>query len=394
MLTKFIFAVAAGVAQAACPNQDLLPLPADPSVAGPWPVGARNLGVLEIEGRSLRTEVWYPGTVGSETGLETVAYDISLELPSVMAQKIRDADLNPPQETLAFADLPLDIGHGPYPVMVFIHGTGGWFAQSVEQTQHWASRGFIVFSMNHPGISLKDLLCVSEVRPPFSDNCENAQTDQSGDAAKLISLIDTLDHPALEFLRGKIDYENSYAISGHSAGGNAAGRMGDYGKVLIPMAAGGSSVGSEVISTLVLGARNDTIVRPASQENGYANSPSPKRIAMFDRGTSPSAEGGGLGHHFCSSICYVGEEDGGIAQIAIDSGINQAVLFRGLAEDGCAFQDEGFDRPELGWEFVNYMSSAVLEEVLMCNPDMTDVPSKYGDRFNGVFSVDFFEESL
>lgn len=53
-------------------------------------------------------------------------------------------------------------------------------------------------------------------------------------------------------------------------------------------------------------------------------------------------------------------------------GIWQAFLLGALATDGCDFEGNRFVPPEHAWDFINYASSAALEETLMCDTAMTD----------------------
>merc|ERR1712039_935960 len=81
-----------------------------------------------------------------------------------------------------------------------------------------------------------------------------------------------------------------------------------------------------------------------------------------------------LGHLFCSDLCWIGEEAGGVVQIAIDHGIGLARWFRSLGEDGCSYLNDvrgtRFLDPPCGWHFVNYATSAAFEEVLRCDSSM------------------------
>ena len=49
------------------------------------------------------------------------------------------------------SDIPADIDDGPYPLLVFIHGTGGFRYNSLMNMVHLASRGFVVIAADHPG---------------------------------------------------------------------------------------------------------------------------------------------------------------------------------------------------------------------------------------------------
>jgi predicted dienelactone hydrolase len=44
------------------------------------------------------------------------------------------------------------VAEGVFPLVVFIHGTGGWRTNSANIIHRWVSRGFIVVSADYPGI--------------------------------------------------------------------------------------------------------------------------------------------------------------------------------------------------------------------------------------------------
>lgn len=155
-------------------------------------------------------------------------------------------------------------------------------------------------------------------------------------------------------------------IAGHSAGGMALKDLGDIADVLIPMSGGAVNPGSRLKSTMVLSAENDTIVNYAGDKRNYENCKvTPKRFAGAER----------LGHLFCTDLCYIGESAGGVVGIALDAGIWVARAFEGLGSNGCAYlnpkKGTDFLAPHCGWQFTNYATSALFEEVLRCDKDMT-----------------------
>src|SRR5690242_19513182 len=201
-----------------CNGTPLLANPDDPSAHGPWAVGARTVTLA-----GLTTEIWYPAKAGSEAGKMPARYDLREHLPDADQGKIPDAD-NPWQPCDCYRDLPIDDAHGPYPVVLFIHGTAGFRTQSLTFMAHWASRGFVVLAADHPGINLKDVLSGGF-----------GQSDQAGDARRLLAALEPPGGDAA-FLAGHLDLAN-LALAGHSAGGGAISGFGDRAKVLVPMAA-------------------------------------------------------------------------------------------------------------------------------------------------------------
>jgi hypothetical protein len=331
---------------AGCGSTTLLTIPDDPSARGPWPVGAKTVTVA-----GLTTEIWYPAKPGCEAGKDKVTYDIREYLPDADRTKIPDAE-NPPQNCDCYRDLPIDDAHGPYPVVVFIHGTASFRTQSAHTNTQWASRGFVVISSDHPGIQLKDVLA--------SGGFPGA-SDQVGNARKTFAALQDLSGD-LAFLAGHIDTSHM-AASGHSAGGSAVSGLGDVAQVLIPMAAAGTKTpasNSILQSSLVMGGEKDGIGSYTNQQKGYASSPVKKRLIGVK----------GAGHLAFSDLCVIGRDQGGILQVAIDHGVTIPALVSSLAKDGC-IPAANYLPAEDGWKLIDYVSTAVLEEALTCNPTST-----------------------
>lgn len=342
-----------------CEGDDLLANPADPSERGPWPVGART---VDIGG--LRVEVWYPAELGSESDAEPIQYDIRDQLPPSEQDKIADED-NPWQPCDCWRDLPLDAAHGPYPVIVFVHGTASFRTQSLPQMVHWASRGFVVMAADHPGLALGDML---------GSLCGAGMVaqDLAGNVDTMLAAVRG-ETPELEFLGDRAD-ASRIGMAGHSAGGNAVGQFADTAQVLVPMAAGGTDPGAELRSTLVLGGTADSVVAYSQQESGYADSPSPKRfVGITD-----------AGHLSFSEICSLRNAAGDdLLTIATDNGVCGA-QFAGLLFQ-CS--DELIPDPD-AWAIIDYVTAAAFEEVLQC----ADASTAFADlqtRFPAV--ADFLE---
>lgn len=342
---------------------DALALPAmddDTSVRGPFDVGAVT---VDVDG--LTVEVLYPAPPGA--GGEGKRYDIRDHLPESERTKIADED-TAIQGCDCFDGLPIDEAAGPFPVVIFVHGTAGFRTQSLELQTHWATRGFVVVAADHPGLVLEDLLALA---------CGQGQTarDLEGDLARLVAAIEA-PSGELAFLDGRID-PTAIAMIGHSAGGAAIADQGDVARVLVPMAAGGVSEGSALESTLVLGAREDQVVEFAAQEEGYATSPSPRRLV----GLAPA------GHLAFSSLCSLRNAAGDdIVTIGVDNEVCGLSLAEGLFDCSDAYMPD-----PTAWSLVNEATSAVLEETLHCRPERGAWLADIAERHEEVV---VFEESL
>lgn len=344
-----------------CDGAPLLAVPEDSALAGPWPVGARTVKVGE-----LTAEVWYPAEPGSDAGVDAVRYDIRTALPDAEQGKVPDAK-NPWQDCDCHRDLPIDAAHGPYPAVVFVHGTAGFRSQSLELVTHWASRGFVVIAADHPGLWLKDLLgSICGVNAP-------AQA-LSADISDLVGAIKA---PVgdLAFLQDHVD-GGRIGMAGHSAGGGAIKSFGAVAQVLIPMAAAGVDAGAALKSTLVLGAQADKVVAYSGQQSGYASSPARKRLV----GIANS------GHLAFSSLCSLKNADGeDFLTIANEFDVCGAQLAGALFDCKPSYTPDA-----INWQISNFASSTVLEETLHC----VDA----GDKFAGLQAkfpeVGEFQEAL
>lgn len=322
-----------------CDGATLLANPTDPSERGPWPVGART---VTIDG--LTVEVWYPATPGSDDGVDPAIYDIRLAIPESERSKISDAD-NPWQTCACHRELPIDDDHGPYPVIVFVHGTASFRTQSLPQMAHWASRGFVVVAADHPGLWLADLL---------GGVCGGPMVEQDlgGDIESILAAVRGETTELADF--GAIIDAERIGMAGHSAGGGAIAGFGDAAQVLVALASGGVTAGSELQSVLVMGGTDDSVVDYAQQQQGYDGSPAPKRLLGVAGG----------GHLSFSEICSLQNAAGdGLLEIATAAGVCGAQFA------GFLFQcsDELIADAD-AWALIDFATSAVFEETLQCSP--------------------------
>lgn len=338
----------------ACADQQLRALPEDPGTLGPWPVGART---IDLDG--LTVEVWYPAQPGSERGATKAIYDIREQLPASEQGKISDAD-NPWQPCECYRELAPDLEYGPYPVIVFVHGTASFRTQSLPQMVHWASRGFVVVAADHPGLKLGDLL-------GSACGAGNVAQDLDGDLERVLAAVQGRGD-ALAFLGDRQD-GTRVGMAGHSAGGAAIASWGDRAAVLVPLAAGGTQAGATLRSTLVMGGTADSVVDYGAQQDGYGTSPSPKRLVGI-------AEGGHLGFSEICSLANAAGDD--LLEVATAAGVCGA-QFAGLlfqcSPDLIADAD--------AWAIIDYATTAAFEETLQCR-DATAAFDAIAARFDGV----------
>ena len=375
-------------------------VPSDPSLTGPFAV-SRHVIPGTVTTRNMTVEVWYPSSPNATTGKDPVVYDLREHLPPDMAAKLKGSveELGISQtcdmlngNPQCFNELPFEIPSSDddikkRPVILFIHGTGAWRGQSLQSVAHWVSRGFVVVAADYPGINLKDLLENIDFHkhgkvPKINQSgdtillynaLQEAQQQQQGEAKKNIRVEE---HDArFDFFINHVNLSH-VAIIGHSAGAFAVDELSlaGVGNVFVPMAGLGTNITTRKplkqfmnnYTTLILGGENDTIDTMGA-EHGWTQTKSPpngppKRYALVKD----------LGHHFCDDICAIGAAKGGIVAIAKNAGIWQASLMAKLANNGCQFTNSSFADPKTGWEFVNYATSAVLENYFYQDESMVE----------------------
>lgn len=162
---------------------------------GPYAVGTQEITVPQA-GRELQATVWYPAlNAGGQDQTTTYHYGVL----ALDGGALRDA--------------APDAAHGPYPLVVFSHGSGGFRLQSLYLTEHLASYGFVVIAAEHPGNTLADALQGRDEVTGIVDNFATRPLDvlaeidfMAGDGSPLAGVVDA-DH---------------VAVMGHSFGGNTA----------------------------------------------------------------------------------------------------------------------------------------------------------------------------
>jgi dienelactone hydrolase len=305
-------------------------------------VGSRTVTVS-----GLVTEVWYPAVPGSEAGKSKDWIDTREYMP-----ESDPVATDPKFQIDSYDSLPIDTAYGPYPVIIYVHGTGSFRTASHALFTHWASRGFVVLCADNPGIMLGDLL---------EGGCGALlSADQEGDTRKLISAVGN-PSGSLAFLAGRLT-TNRIGLGGHSAGGAAIAGLGSAlgVRVIVPMASGGVESGTAVESALIMGGLKDEAATPNIVRSGYEDTPIKKRLVLI-----PNA-----GHMaFCSVCPIIMESDEELGSLAT------------IANDGCGPQ---YMAPALSTEIANFASTAVFEETLVCSSTAAAQISTIANRYSGV----------
>lgn len=327
-----------------CDGATLREAPADPARRGPWAVGARTVSIA-----GMTTEVWYPAPPGSDAGKPRHRYELRVHLPEAEAAKV-PADDQPYQDCECTRDLPLDTERGPYPVIVFVHGTASFRHQSAAIVTHWASRGFVVIAADHPGLQLAHVLgMVCGGDPPGQSMLE--------DVDKLVAAVRAPAGGPLAFLAGHVAADR-LAIAGHSAGAHVAAASAAKPGVRAVVSLAGARAPEAtptLAATLFVAGKRDRIIPWARVERGFADAPAPRHLVGLERG----------GHLSVSDLCASRNAQGqNMLEIGIEHGVCGAQLAGALFDCDPSYIDS-----PAGWAIVRHATSAVLEPALLCRPE-------------------------
>jgi predicted dienelactone hydrolase len=235
----------------------------DPRKQGPYGVGMRNVQFIKDSvvspgtDRVLDTLIYYPTTPGGP-------------LSGVM-------------------DAPLDNSGGPYPLLLFSHGSCGYPAQSGFLLPLIASYGLVVAAPPHPGNTIFDGF------PGCSANLGASAQERPND---IIFVTDQLlaanGDPGSPFF-GAIDPDR-IGMSGHSFGGFTTYLVIDRDsrfRIALPMA---PAVGAQVLTvpSMTMLGQIDSVVSVPAIRNAYALAAAPKF----------KVEIGHAGHYAFSDGCF------------------------------------------------------------------------------------------
>lgn len=291
---------------------------------GPYAVGRQTQQVTDParEGRALTVEVWYP----ADTAAEPSPYEL---IPGVAF----DADLS----TVGSAPS----SDGPFPLVVFSHGSGGLRQQSASIVETIASHGFVVVAADHAGNTAIDRLLGTETS--FEVTARNRVLDVG-------LLIDEVE--AGRLAAGLADLDR-LAVMGHSFGGftalAAASGFEDIAPdprvdAIVPLAPASSRIPDDALASIevpmliVTGSDDDTT--PVEDE-----STRPLELAT---GSATLVEIDGGSHQVVTNICDIVEAVSAPGAAVPDGTVESAQALAGTTCDPDAPVDvrDAFDATE------------------------------------------------
>jgi predicted dienelactone hydrolase len=182
----------------------VVPIPSGPPPyePGPYQVGRRTITVTDParDGRELTVDVWYPADAATAASAPKAVYAF---IPGVEFTS-----------EVAAADVPIE-GSGPFPFVVYSHGSGGLRYNFSSFTELLASYGVVVASPDHAGNTALDAFLGT------SASSDENQVNRPTDVAFLISELLAAESPDTAPFAGALDADR-IGVVGHSAGGFTA----------------------------------------------------------------------------------------------------------------------------------------------------------------------------
>jgi len=363
------FAVVAwgcGVSYAPEKEAASLGLAPTPDKMGPFTVGVRTIKIVDSgrkraaypDGRPLVIEIWYPAVPPKEGAVKD-KYDPKTDAPKATVDRLIAEGINIPllsQE--AYRDAEVYKKGGPYPLILFSHGSGGVRYQSVFQCPHLASHGYVVVAVDHIDNTLYDILAGKDARD--SGILIQSAEDRPLDQVKVWEEMKRRNGDSSDPLHQMIEIEN-VGITGHSFGGFTSALTPRYLpalKVSIPQAPFTSGLTGGVVQPehlaklpiMVLASKADLTLDYAKEQRGF-----------YERMLEPSFFQAArylvtlerAGHFTFSNMC-----DLDLAQNATKLGFKKP---EDLINDGCS---ELNVKPLEGHRLTNYYSTALFNAIL------------------------------
>ncbi len=289
-------------------------VPEDPALSG----GAVGVQTVDVDGRAV--EIWYPAA--PETDARGDVVDLRAFLPQSFLDVAPEITV-PTLATRAVRDAEVRRG-GPFPLVLFSHGFGGFRQQSFDLTTHLASRGYVVVSTDHAGRGLGDVVpCL--LTSTIGDCSFGAFGDDPGptDLAAVLAWLDGRPDAWADV----VDLE-TIGVFGHSAGGgtttaftNAELRV----DAAFPMAGAGAF--ERALPSAIVSGSCDGIV-PEAGDGGL--------ITLGDTTSEGTWSLVGAGHLAFSDLCAA--DFGAVGdQVLAREDANSALvpLLLDLGTDGC-----------------------------------------------------------
>lgn len=349
------------------------PVPVDYAERGPYRVGITTLRLGDRD-----ATVFYPADDASThaVGVEHVTgYRAADVLPPSVAALL-PAELNPRLPLDAYRNVAVS-GEGPFPLVLYSHGFGGYSLGAAAQLEHLASWGFIAAAPEHVE---RDLVAVG---------AGTADVTGSPDVRDLRTTLRRMRQENTTqngVFQAAVDLQHIAAI-GHSSGGRAAALLASdptistwigqapalpldvapdapepTGDELTPLLAAATPPAKP---SMLLAADGDATIPLANVQAEYAWLPAPKRLAVLAN----------AGHSTFIDACAPIRAQGGLSQFAASLPVPPELLV--AAEDGCL---PGKLDPGAALRLVNHLQVAQLRHVFGLDDNDASLQRAYLER--------------
>jgi predicted dienelactone hydrolase len=317
----------------------------EPRYAKPGPY---QVGVTTIELADRKVEVYYPARSGSTNGRPAATYDQTDPIPPELLASLPKipAGVDLTVTFPAVRDVPVATD-GPFPVVLFSHGAGGWRGVYSHPLSGIASWGFVVASTDYAEYGLL---------AQFGGGGGSAADDRSTVAGAATATIDALaaaNGASGGPFRGAIDIDRIGGV-GHSAGGGTMFTLLNDSRI-------GAIVGWAPVPptgpvtshtpTMVIAGAEDTAITPASAAASYDALLAPKRFVEIAK----------MGHNAFSDACLAIRSGTDLIGLAKQLGIGIPDRLLALGRNGC--EASSLDTRQ-GWRVIQHFTVAELRDAL------------------------------
>ena len=311
--------------------------------------GPHKVGVTTLERGDLEVEVYYPAKAGATKGLPAATYTQTDPIPPELLASLPPvpAGVDLSVKIPAFLDVAVATD-GPFPLVIFLHGAGGWRSVYGHLLSGIASWGFVVASTDYLEYGL-----LSQFTGSSGGSGETARATSVATATATIDALNSENQTADSRFHGLIDTKRVGAI-GHSAGGGTMFGLLDDARV-------GAIVGWAPVPptppvtshtpTMIIGGSKDIAITPASAKSAYGDLLPPKRFVEIDK----------MGHNAFSDACLAIRNGTDLIGLARELGLNISERLLELGRNGC--EPSSLDT-EQGWRVIQHFTVAELRAAL------------------------------